>query len=94
MTIAEFQKRIEDMYLERDRARGLPGTFMWFMEEVGELSEALLKGTKAEQEGEFADVFAWLSTLASLAGIDMETVVDKYREGCPRCKSTPCACDE
>ena len=93
MRIAEFQKRIEEIYLERDRARGLAGTHMWFCEEVGELTRALRRGQKGDLEGEFADVLAWLSTLASIAGIDLEkAATKKYAGGCPRCAGTPCRC--
>jgi NTP pyrophosphatase (non-canonical NTP hydrolase) len=93
MRIAEFQKRIEDIYYERDAKRGLAGTHMWFCEEVGELTRALRRDHKDELEGEFADVLAWLSTLASIAGIDLEAAArKKYGDGCPRCKHTPCAC--
>jgi len=93
MRIAEFQRVIEDIYFEKDSARGLAGTHMWFMEEVGELTRALRRGHREELEGEFADVLAWLSTLASIAGIDLEKAAGrKYGEGCPRCKATPCSC--
>ena len=93
MQIAEFQRLIEDIYFEKDSARGLAGTHMWFMEEVGELTRALRRGHQDELEGEFADVLAWLSTLASIAGIDLETAaLKKYERGCPRCEATPCAC--
>jgi NTP pyrophosphatase (non-canonical NTP hydrolase) len=93
MSIAEFQKRIEAIYLERDRARGLAGTHMWFCEEVGELTRALRRNERAHLEGEFADVLAWLSTLASIAGVDLEkAAAGKYARGCPRCSSTPCRC--
>ena len=93
MKIEEFQRRIEAIYFERDSARGLAGTHMWFCEEVGELTRALRRGHQDELEGEFADVFAWLSTLASMAGIELHTAVEKkYGRGCPRCESTPCAC--
>jgi NTP pyrophosphatase (non-canonical NTP hydrolase) len=94
MEIGEFQKLIEREYFERDRARGLSGTFMWFVEEVGELSTALRHGTLEEQKAEFADVFAWLVTLASIQGIKMEDVVAKYAEGCPYCKKIPCECSQ
>ena len=71
-------------------ARGLAGTHMWFCEEVGELTRALRRGQTEELEGEFADVLAWLSTLASIAGIDLaEAARKKYAAGCPRCASTP-----
>lgn len=93
MEIKAFQKLIEDVYLERDSSRGLEGTHMWFCEEVGELTRALRRGHQDELEGEFADVFAWLSTLASMTGIDLETAVrNKYAAGCPRCAATPCSC--
>ena len=93
MEIREFQERIEAIYFERDSARGLAGTHMWFMEEVGELTRALRRDERDELEGEFADVFAWLSTLASIAEIDLEEAVrKKYEAGCPRCDATPCAC--
>jgi NTP pyrophosphatase (non-canonical NTP hydrolase) len=68
---------------------------MWFAEEVGELSRALRRKDDAELKGEFADVLAWLSTLASIAGVDLEAAAAaKYGQGCPRCKRTPCACAE
>jgi len=93
MKISEFQKLIEAIYYDRDSARGLAGTHMWFCEEVGELTRALRRGEREELAGEFADVLAWLSTLASIAGIDLESVAAaKYAEGCPRCHGTPCAC--
>ena len=97
MRIADFQKRIEEIYYERDAARGLAGTHMWFCEEVGELTRALRRHrggeNLAELNGEFADVLAWLATLASIAGVDLEAAAaKKYAAGCPRCASAPCAC--
>jgi len=93
MRIQEFQKRIEEIYFERDSARGLAGTHMWFCEEVGELTRALRRGQRDELEGEFADVLAWLSTLASIAGVDLQAAATgKYAAGCPRCRETPCNC--
>lgn len=93
MRITEFQKKIEDIYYARDAARGLAGTHMWFCEEVGELTRALRRDKREELEGEFADVLAWLSTLASIAKIDLQAAAEKkYGRGCPRCHGTPCAC--
>ena len=93
MKIEEFQRKIEAIYFQRDSARGLCGTHMWFAEEVGELTRALRRGQQSELEGEFADVFAWLSTLASMSRIDLAAAVEKkYGQGCPRCQATPCAC--
>jgi NTP pyrophosphatase (non-canonical NTP hydrolase) len=91
--ISEFQRRIADIYLERDSARGLAGTHMWFCEEVGELTRALRRGKREELEGEFADVLAWLASLASIAGVDLASAAEaKYRAGCPRCLRVPCGC--
>ena len=93
MRIGEFQAAIEAIYYERDAARGLEGTHMWFCEEIGELTRALRRGRREELAGEFADVLAWLSTLASIAGVDLERAArEKYGAGCPRCGSTPCGC--
>lgn len=92
MQIEEFQVRIEAIYLERDRARGIGGTFQWFAEEVGELARAIRKEDPEALEAEFADVFAWLASLASLTGIRLERATKKYASGCPRCARTPCGC--
>ncbi len=93
MDIRAFQKQIEAIYYERDSARGLAGTHMWFCEEIGELTRALRRDTREELAGEFADVLAWLATLASIAGIDLEeAALAKYESGCPRCSGTPCVC--
>jgi len=93
--ISEFQKLIEDIYFDKDSQRGLMGTFAWFVEEVGELARELRSGgDERELHEEFADVLAWLSTLASLAGVDLEKAAGKYSEGCPKCHGTPCVCRE
>ena len=95
MTLAELQLLIRDTYDAKDRKRGVEGTFMWFMEEVGELSAALRSGTDAERAHEFADVLAWLATLANVVGVDLEKAVGaKYGGGCPGCGRTPCVCDQ
>lgn len=94
MTIDEFQKRIEAIYFDRDSARGVGGTFMWFTEEVGELASAIRGGKRDDLHEEFADVFAWLVSLASITGVRMEDAVEKYAEGCPYCKETPCHCSD
>jgi NTP pyrophosphatase (non-canonical NTP hydrolase) len=92
-----FQQRIEDIYFHKDSARGVPGTLLWFVEEVGELVRAVRRGERDSQnlEEEFADVYAWLCTLASMHQLDLDALaMAKYQEGCPRCKSCPCACKE
>ena len=92
MRISEFQRHIEDIYYDKDSRRGIAGTFMWFAEEVGELSRALRRGDRDALESEFADVLAWLCSLASIAGVEMEEVVSKYTSGCPGCGKMPCEC--
>ncbi|MFY9344119.1 MAG: MazG nucleotide pyrophosphohydrolase domain-containing protein [Planctomycetota bacterium] len=88
-----FQRRIEDIYFDRDNARGVPGTLLWFVEEVGELVRAIRRGERQNLEEEFGDVYAWLATLASLHGVDLDAIGrKKYGSGCPRCGATPCAC--
>ncbi|MCA9257081.1 MAG: hypothetical protein KDA33_15635, partial [Phycisphaerales bacterium] len=87
-------KLIEDIYYQRDAARGLAGTHMWFCEEVGELTRALRRGHIDELEGEFADVFAWLATIANVEGIDLQKAVAKYTQGCPGCRQMVCACGD
>ena len=92
-TLAELQQIIRDTYDAKDRRRGVEGTFMWFMEEVGELASALRGGSDAEKAAEFADVLAWLATLANLADVDLEAALrDKYGGGCPGCGKMPCMC--
>ena len=95
MTLSDLQQLIRDQFGAKDARRGLDGTFMWFMEEVGELSAALRGGTHEERVAEFADVLAWLTTLANLAGVDLEAAVRaKYGGGCPGCHLSPCVCDQ
>ena len=94
MKISEFQQLIKDIYFDKDNGRGLDATYMWFIEEVGELSRALKRGTPQQQAEEFADVLAWLTTMASIQGIDLEAVAKaKYADGCPKCNATPCNCN-
>ena len=94
MELGAFQEQIERIYFERDKRRGVEGTFMWFVEEVGELSTAIRRGDRAATSEEFADCLAWLATLASLIGVRWEDAVGKYAAGCPRCRGAPCNCPE
>src|SRR5262245_35123495 len=94
LTFNQIQRLIRDTYDAKDRRRGVEGTFMWFMEEVGELSAALRGGSDRQRAEEFADVLAWLATLANVAGVDLDAAVQaKYGGGCPGCRQTPCVCD-
>ena len=95
LSLQDFQALIRRMYFEKDLARGIDGTFMWLMEEIGELAAALREGTHDEQAAEFADVLAWLTTIANVAGVDLATAVrQKYGSGCPGCRQFVCICDD
>lgn len=78
MEIRDFQRLIFERYGRRDKERGTPPTFMWFVEEVGELATALHGDNQKEKEEEFADVFAWLCTLANINDVDLEKAIEKY----------------
>jgi NTP pyrophosphatase (non-canonical NTP hydrolase) len=95
VSLADFQQLIRRMYHEKDVARGVEGTFMWLMEEVGELATALRSGSHEERVGEFADVLAWLTTIANVVGVDLtEAVQQKYGAGCPGCGRFVCTCSD
>ncbi len=86
------------MYTARSIKRGAAGTFLWFMEEVGELATAIASdndgfSNRKNLEEEFADVLAWLCDLANVMDIDLETVLnEKFSKGCPACGNSPCNC--
>ncbi|MDR0335739.1 MAG: nucleotide pyrophosphohydrolase [Planctomycetaceae bacterium] len=95
ISFRDFQTLIRNMYYEKDHERGATGTFLWLMEEVGELASAVRNGTKEELRGEFADVLAWLTTIANVLEIDLtESVIEKYGSGCPCCKKYVCECSD
>jgi NTP pyrophosphatase (non-canonical NTP hydrolase) len=92
-TLQRLQAHIRTLYGDKDAARGIEGTFMWFMEEVGELASSLRGDPQHPLAEEFADVLAWLATLANVAGVDLtRAVAAKYGPGCPGCGQNPCAC--
>lgn len=95
MELREFQELIDRMYSEKDRRRGMAGTFVWLIEEIGELASALGEGNQAKKAEEFADVLAWIATLANIEGIDLaDAVRKKYGPGCPGCGQMVCRCEE
>jgi NTP pyrophosphatase (non-canonical NTP hydrolase) len=94
ISLGELQQLIRDMYYDKDMQRGIDGTFMWLMEEVGELAAALRSGTHEQRSAEFADVLAWLATIANVAGVDLtQAVLRKYGQGCPGCGQLICHCE-
>ncbi len=110
ITLSSFQQLIREMYFEKDLARGIPATFLWLTEEIGELAAALRETTTAEQarvseeefaarranlSAEFADVLAWLATIANVAEVDLtQAIADKYGTGCPGCGQLVCLCPD
>lgn len=94
MTLRELQEQIRRTYFERDYQRGLERTFLWLVEEVGELARLLKTDYRDEDKlhVEFSDVLAWLLSVANLAGVDIETAAQRYANGCPKCQKSPCQC--
>jgi NTP pyrophosphatase (non-canonical NTP hydrolase) len=84
LTIAEFQELIRNRYFETDSKRGIAKTFLWLSEEFGELAHALGKYERGDPDldnlqEEFADVLAWLATLANITEIDLtQAIHGKY----------------
>jgi NTP pyrophosphatase (non-canonical NTP hydrolase) len=92
MQLAQFQDLMGRTYLERDRRRGIDGTFRRLVEEVGELAKALRRDDPDARRDETSDVVAWLASLANQAGVDLEAAAARYEGGCPKCGAIPCAC--
>lgn len=95
ISLGDLQQLIFNMYGIKDMRRGADATFLYLAEEVGELAAALRAGKPDELAAEFADVLAWLTTLANVAGVDLtEAVHRKYGGGCPGCSRMVCVCDD
>ena len=93
MQIREFQDMMKHLYFKRDAERGVNETYNWLVDEVAELGEELKGTDKEATEKEFADVIAWLASLANIMGIDLEqAALNKYNNKCPKCQGSPCKC--
>ena len=92
MQLGELQSLMAATYGERDGPRGVSASVAWLCEEVGELAQAIRKGTRAQQQLEFADVLAWIATLANQVGVDLDQAISIYSLGCPKCSTMPCGC--
>ncbi len=93
MSIHQFQEMMKQLYFKRDSDRGIEGTLEWLKDEVEELGEALNGKDKEATEKEFADVIAWLASLANISGVDLEkAAINKYANVCPKCRKAPCQC--
>ncbi|MEC7352068.1 MAG: MazG nucleotide pyrophosphohydrolase domain-containing protein [Planctomycetota bacterium] len=82
MQIKDFQKLIRDRYHETDARRGVPGTFLWLTEELGELASELADRERGQGDPEalaleVADVLAWLATIANVCEVDLEDAVHR-----------------
>ena len=87
--IATFQELMKSTYGARDAERGQTATIAWLTEELGELAQAVRKGTPEQQAHELGDVLAWLASLAGQLGLSLDDAASRYRNGCPRCAARP-----
>lgn len=92
--LRDLQATIRATYGQRDRERGVDAALGWFIEEVGELSRAIRRQGPDEREEEFADVLAWLVSLADLSGVDIAAAAARYATECPACQAAPCDCGQ
>jgi NTP pyrophosphatase (non-canonical NTP hydrolase) len=92
MHLDEFQALMAQTYGARDRARGIDATVAWLAEELGELAQAVRKGTPEQQLHEIGDLLAWLASLTDQLGLSLDQAAARYAAGCPRCGATPCSC--
>src|SRR4051794_8520671 len=87
-----FQRRMIETYGDRDARRGIPASIAWLVEEVGELAQAVRKGSDADRLHEVGDVLAWLASIAAQLGLSLEEAAARYADGCPQCGGAPCSC--
>jgi NTP pyrophosphatase (non-canonical NTP hydrolase) len=92
MELSDLQRRMGAIYGDQDRERGVPATVAWLTEELGELAQAVRKGSPEDQLHELGDVLAWLASLAEQLGLSLDDAVARYADGCPKCAGTPCTC--
>ena len=96
MKISEFQELIRNLYFKKDSKRGINNTFIWLIEEIGELAtllnEKLIDSAKISEE--LADIIAWTTSIANLMEIDLEKALAfKYPNKCKKCNANPCQCE-
>jgi NTP pyrophosphatase (non-canonical NTP hydrolase) len=91
--ISEFQGMMRRLYFRGDSKRGARRTYDWLVDETRELGDALKNRDKQELASEFADVIAWLASLANVVNVDLEeATLSKYENKCPKCRQSPCRC--
>ncbi|MDG2113998.1 MAG: MazG nucleotide pyrophosphohydrolase domain-containing protein [Actinomycetota bacterium] len=94
MHLDELQDLMVTTYGLRDTERGIAATIAWLTEELGELAQAVRKGTRAQQLHELGDVLAWLASLSAQLDLSMDEAVLRYAAGCPSCGAAPCECPD
>ncbi|TFF90118.1 MAG: nucleotide pyrophosphohydrolase [Promethearchaeota archaeon] len=96
MKISDFQNLMKELYYHQDSKRGIETTFIWLVEEMGELANNLKIRNKIDLNRvseELADIIAWTSSIANLLEIDLEKALsDKYPNRCKKCHKNPCEC--
>ena len=92
MDLGLLQAQIKTTFSDRDRARGVDGTFRRLAEEIGEVAKAIRAGDRAALAAELSDVLAWTLSVAVLCGVDLDRAATRYAAGCPRCGASPCRC--
>lgn len=95
MNISDFQDLIKNLYLHNDIKRGVKSTFIWLVEEIGELSTLINSKSidKIKVSEELADIIAWTISIANILEIDIEKALNnKYPNKCIKCSSSPCKC--
>lgn len=92
MELAAFQDLMQRTYGDRDTERGRAATVAWLAEEMGELAQAVRKGTRQQQVHELGDVIAWVTSLANQLDIDLDEAMARFEHGCPKCGGVPCNC--
>ena len=92
MDLGALQAKIESTFSDRDRARGVDGTFRRLVEEIGEVAKAIRGGDRVGLAAELSDVLAWTLSVAVLCGVDLDRAAARYAAGCPRCAASPCRC--
>ena len=92
MDLAHLQDVLRRTYAAADNARGVPATVAWITEEIGELAQAVRKGSRDQQIHEIGDVLAWVLSLANQLDIEVVDAMTRFAEGCPKCGQLPCDC--
>lgn len=71
---------MERLFGDQDRERGIPATVAWLCEELGELAQAVRKGTPEQQLHELGDVLAWTASLANQLGLRLDEAMARYED--------------